>query len=145
MLLQKLNLITELTWIQNAWYSGRCYYPVLAWLPQPTWPPFLHVSDHWQPHPTSYILHIFTSQQSNFKILRHNRTRIGLNSLANRLHLISDMIPLELLNLSIGSFKVKCKKVLLKSKSYLNTSWTMAWLGCKWYPLVLIQISLSYF
>ena len=56
---------------------------------------------------------IFTSGQTTFKIVKSKRTRIGMNSLTNRLHYIDDIIPLQWLNLSIGSFKVKCKKLFL--------------------------------
>ena len=55
---------------------------------------------------------VLTSIQTTFQILKSNRTRIGLNSLANCLHHINDKIPLEWLNLSIGMYKVKCKKLL---------------------------------
>ena len=55
---------------------------------------------------------VLTSRQTTFKILNSNRTRIGLNSLANRLHHINDKIPLEWISLSIGMYKVKCKKIL---------------------------------
>ena len=55
---------------------------------------------------------VLTSRQTTFKILKSNRMRIGLNSLANRLHHINDKIPLEWLNLSIEMYQVKCKKLL---------------------------------
>ena len=56
---------------------------------------------------------IFTSRQSTFKILKNNRRKVGINSLANRFHLINDIIPFTWLNLSMESFKLKCKKLLL--------------------------------
>ena len=49
---------------------------------------------------------VITSRQTNFITLKNN-------SLSNRLHVINNLIPLEWLNLSIGSFKVNCKKLLL--------------------------------
>ena len=55
---------------------------------------------------------VLTSRQTTFNFLKSNRTRIGLNSLANPLHHINDKIPLEWLNLSIGMYKVKSKKLL---------------------------------
>ena len=56
---------------------------------------------------------VFTSRQLTFKILKSNRTKIGLNSLANRLHLINDEIPFNWLNNELVTFKVKCKKLYL--------------------------------
>ena len=56
---------------------------------------------------------VFTSRQTKFITIKSNRTKVGLNSLSNRLHLINNMIPLEWLNLSIESYKINCKKLLL--------------------------------
>ena len=56
---------------------------------------------------------VVTSRQRNFIILKSNRTRVGLNSLANRLHTNNGLIPLDWLNLSIETFKVRCKKLFL--------------------------------
>ena len=56
---------------------------------------------------------IVTSRQSKFMTVKSNKTKVGLNSLANRLHSINNLIPLSWLNLSIESFKVKCKKLIL--------------------------------
>ena len=53
---------------------------------------------------------VITSRQTTFRTIKINRTRIGLNLLTNRLYHINGDVPLELLNLSIGTFKVKCKK-----------------------------------
>ena len=58
---------------------------------------------------------VVTSRQRNFVIIKGNRTRVGLNSLAYRLHTINGIIPLEWLNLSIESFKVRCKKLLWRN------------------------------
>ena len=44
------------------------------------------------------------------------KTAVGLNTLANRLSVLNDQIPLDLLNQNIGSFKLKCKELLLKPK-----------------------------
>ena len=49
----------------------------------------------------------------NIIIVKSNRTRVGLNSLANRLYTINGIVPLEWLNLSIDSYKIRCKKLLL--------------------------------
>ena len=43
---------------------------------------------------------LFTGRQMNFEILRDNRTKIGMNSLANKFYHITKMIGLEKLNLS---------------------------------------------
>ena len=59
------------------------------------------------------INQVFTSRQTKFITAKSNRTKVGLNSLSNRLHLINNLIPLEWLNLSVGSFKVNCKKMFL--------------------------------
>ena len=56
---------------------------------------------------------VITSRQTKFSTIKSNRFRIGLNSLANRLHHINGIIPLEWSNLSYDSFKVKCKNLLL--------------------------------
>ena len=56
---------------------------------------------------------VMTSRQTNFITLKTNRTRVGLNSLANRLHAINGIIPLDWLNLSIETFKVRCKGLFL--------------------------------
>ena len=59
------------------------------------------------------INQVFTSRQTKFITVKSNRKKVGLNSLSNRLHSINNLIPLEWLNLSIGSFKVNYKKLLL--------------------------------
>ena len=56
---------------------------------------------------------VFTSRQMTFKTLKSNRTKIGLNSLANRLHHINSKVPFEWLNNSFETFKIKCKKLYL--------------------------------
>ena len=56
---------------------------------------------------------VFTSRQTAFKILKTNRTRVGLNSLATRLHLINGEIPLDWLNNAFTTYKIKCKKLYL--------------------------------
>ena len=39
---------------------------------------------------------------------QNSASKVGINSLANRFHLINDIIPLTWLNLSMKSFKLKC-------------------------------------
>ena len=57
---------------------------------------------------------ILTSRQVKFKAVKANRKRVGLNALANRLSILNDRIPLDWLNLSYESYKVKCKNEFLK-------------------------------
>ena len=57
---------------------------------------------------------ILTSRQTRFKTSRNNKTKVGLNSLANRFHALNDQIPLEWLNDSYITYKVKCKNVFIK-------------------------------
>ena len=54
---------------------------------------------------------IITGRQTKFKTHKQHNTRVGLNSLANR-------IPLSWLNLSIDSYKIHCKKLFLKSEKF---------------------------
>ena len=61
---------------------------------------------------------ISTSRQVNFKILRNNRRKIGLNTTANKLYNISNLIGLERLNLEFVHFKKLSKIQFLK---YGNT------------------------
>ena len=56
---------------------------------------------------------IFTSRQTHFKILKLHNTKVGLNTLCNRLHLINDKMDLKWLNLSFDSYKVRCKRIFL--------------------------------
>ena len=58
-------------------------------------------------------LQVLTSRQTKFVIQKGNNTKVGLNALANRLHIINNKIPLSWLNLSVDTFKVKCKSLLL--------------------------------
>ena len=68
---------------------------------------------------------ILTSRQTRFKTSRNNKTKVGLNSLANRFHALNDQIPLEWLNDSYITYKVKCKNVFIKWSApyYLNLNW----------------------
>ena len=43
---------------------------------------------------------IFTSRQTKFIATRNNRTKVGLNCLANRFHVLNNQIPLDWLNSS---------------------------------------------
>ena len=60
--------------------------------------------------------HIFTSRQTSFMLLKTNRTKVGLNLMANRFSILNGKIPFLWLNESKTSFKLKCKKTILVSK-----------------------------
>ena len=53
---------------------------------------------------------IFTSRQLRFEILRNNRSKIGMNMLANKLFHVSKLIGLDKLNLGFVHYK-KIKKI----------------------------------
>ena len=56
---------------------------------------------------------ILTLRQINFKSMKQNKKRVGLNALANRSFILNDKIPLEWFNKSIILFKLKCKEKFL--------------------------------
>ena len=56
---------------------------------------------------------ILTTRQTVFLILKTNKTKVGLNILANRLSILNGLIPLSWLNDSINTFKVHCKNLFL--------------------------------
>ena len=56
---------------------------------------------------------ILTGRQTHFNSLKSNQLRVGINSLSNRFNVLNNMIPLTWLNLSLGSFKIKCKQLFL--------------------------------
>ena len=58
---------------------------------------------------------ILTGRQTNFITSKSNLKKVGINCLANRLTIINNKIPLEWLNLSLGTYKVKCKKLFLET------------------------------
>ena len=53
---------------------------------------------------------ILIGRQTNFIKSKSNSLKVGINSLANRLFVINNGIPLNWLNMSIDTFKVHCKK-----------------------------------
>ena len=59
------------------------------------------------------VLQILTSRQTCFKTLKDNVYKVGMNSLTNRLTHINEIIPLTWLNMSIDTFKVHCKRLIL--------------------------------
>ena len=56
---------------------------------------------------------IFTSRQATFKIFKSNKTKVGLNLLANRLSTLNGKVPCSWLNESMPSFKLKCNRLFL--------------------------------
>ena len=56
---------------------------------------------------------ILTTRQTNCILSKSNIQKVGLNALANRLHIINNRIPLNEMNKSFASFKVFCKKEFL--------------------------------
>jgi hypothetical protein len=54
-----------------------------------------------------------TSRQTSFEIQNHSVYKVGNNILSNRLTCINKKVPLNILNLDIGPFKVICKNMLL--------------------------------
>ena len=56
---------------------------------------------------------ILTGRQTNFITLKSNARKVGINCLANRLTIINNKIPLDWLNLSLDTYKVRCKKLFL--------------------------------
>ena len=56
---------------------------------------------------------IQTSRQTTFEISNNSNYKVGNNILSNRLSCINKRIPLEMLNLSIETFKIRCKTMFL--------------------------------
>ena len=57
---------------------------------------------------------ILTSRQVKFITIKINTFKVGINSLANRLHSINNSIPLNWLNLSMDTYKIPCKANFIK-------------------------------
>ena len=56
---------------------------------------------------------ITMSRQVNFKTVKTNRLKTGLNTLNNRFYALNDLIPLDWLNKSFQSYKILCKNKFL--------------------------------
>ena len=56
---------------------------------------------------------ILTTRQTKFMILKTNKTKVGLNTIANRLSILNGLIPLSWLGDSLNEFKIKIKKLFL--------------------------------
>ena len=55
-----------------------------------------------------------SQRQTKFKILQNQNYKIGNNILSNRLCVVNGRIELDWLNLSLPSFKIKCKRLFLQ-------------------------------
>ena len=58
---------------------------------------------------------ILTSRQTKFKTRKKNRLRLGMNQMSNRFWIINDKIPLDWLNNSFETFKVKMKEMFIST------------------------------
>ena len=56
---------------------------------------------------------ILTSRQITFMALNNNKLKVGLNALSNRFKILNNKIPLTWLNLSLDTYKIKCKLLFL--------------------------------
>ncbi len=56
---------------------------------------------------------ITTSRQTTFEVQNRSTYKVGNNFLSNRLACINKKIPLNMLNLDIGPYKVNCKNMFL--------------------------------
>ena len=57
---------------------------------------------------------IITSRQSHFRIIKSNKYIVGNNLISTRLAVLNGKVLLDDLNLSLDSFKVKYKKIMLQ-------------------------------
>ena len=56
---------------------------------------------------------VFNSRSKNFKIIKNNNFLVGNNLISSRLTILNNKVELEDLNLSLDSFKIKYKKLML--------------------------------
>ena len=52
--------------------------------------------------------------------MKTNHTKVRLNAIANRFEILNGIIPLELFNKSMETFKMFCKREILKINTILN-------------------------
>ena len=57
--------------------------------------------------------HLFSRRSDVFAVARSNILRVGNNILVNRLATLNNKVPLEWLNLSFNSYKIKAKTAFL--------------------------------
>ena len=70
-----------------------------------------------------YINQILTSRQEHFFAIKTNKFKVGVNCLANRFYLLNGTIPLQWLNNSIDTFKVKMWKTIAGLVCEKHISW----------------------
>ena len=77
---------------------------------------FFNNEDHSLDFETITVLDqaIFTSRQINFQVMRNNKRKIGLNTTANKLFHLNNLIGLERLNFSFVHYKRTTKTQFLK-------------------------------
>ena len=56
---------------------------------------------------------VHTTRQTKFIISNENRLKVGWNILSHRFWNVNGKIDLDWLNLSVNSYKIKCKKIFL--------------------------------
>ena len=62
---------------------------------------------------------ILTTRQTVFLISKTNKTKVSLNTLANRLSILNGQIPLQWLTATLDTFKECCKKLFLDNQTNL--------------------------
>ena len=62
------------------------------------------------------FIQILTTRQTVFIISKTNKTKVGLNTLANRFSILKGHIPLTWLNASLDTFKINCNKLFLTAR-----------------------------
>jgi hypothetical protein len=63
--------------------------------------------------------HQFSMRQGQFTVAKTNKYKIGENILVNRLSVVNNLIPLDWLNLSYATYKLKCKEKFVTVKRKL--------------------------
>ena len=53
-------------------------------------------------------------RSTKFNFIKNQKYDVGKNILLNRMHILNDKIEKNLLNLTLSSYKVKCKELFLK-------------------------------
>ena len=54
--------------------------------------------------------HQFSMRQGLFTVAKTNKYKVGENILVDRLSVVNNLIPLDWLNLSYATYKLKCKE-----------------------------------
>ena len=53
-------------------------------------------------------------RSTKFKFIKNQKYDVGKNILLNRMHILNDRIEKSLIDLTLTSYKVKCKELFLK-------------------------------